>query len=60
LRRLGYTVTERVGKYPDGSQAFGVVAVLQNGVGPRLLLRTEPMPRARKWASCTPAGMTCT
>jgi hippurate hydrolase len=41
LRRLGYTVTERVGKYPDGSQAFGVVAVLQNGVGPRLLLRTE-------------------
>jgi hippurate hydrolase len=41
LRRLGYTVTERVGKYPDGSQAFGIVAVLQNGVGPRLLLRTE-------------------
>ena len=28
LRKLGYTVTEHVGKYPDGSQAFGVVAVL--------------------------------
>jgi amidohydrolase len=41
LRRLGYTATERVGKYPDGSRAFGIVAVLQNGVGPRLLLRTE-------------------
>jgi hippurate hydrolase len=41
LRKLGYTVTEHVGRYPDGSQAFGVVAVLQNGAGPRLLLRTE-------------------
>ncbi len=41
LRRLGYTVTEHVGKYPDGSQAFGIVAVLQNGIGPHLLLRTE-------------------
>jgi hippurate hydrolase len=26
LRKAGYTVTERVGKYPDGSQAYGVVA----------------------------------
>jgi metal-dependent amidase/aminoacylase/carboxypeptidase family protein len=25
LRKAGYTVTERVGKYPDGSQAYGVV-----------------------------------
>jgi amidohydrolase len=41
LRNLGYAVTEHVGKYPDGSQGFGIVAVLQNGVGPRLLLRTE-------------------
>lgn len=41
LRKLGYTVTERVGKYPDGSQAYGVVAVLENGAEPRLLLRTE-------------------
>ena len=41
LRGLGYTVTEHVGKYPDGSQAFGVVAILQNGDGRRLLARTE-------------------
>lgn len=41
LRKLGYTVTEHVGKYADGSQAEGVVAVLENGAGPRLLLRTE-------------------
>src|SRR5215469_5476673 len=31
LRKAGYTVTERVGKYPDGSQAYGIVAVLENG-----------------------------
>jgi len=41
LRKLGYTVTEHVGKYEDGTQAEGVVAVLENGAGPRLLLRTE-------------------
>jgi hippurate hydrolase len=41
LRRLGYTVTEHVGKYADGVQAFGVVAVLENGAGPRLLIRTD-------------------
>ncbi|MGD0522180.1 MAG: amidohydrolase [Terracidiphilus sp.] len=41
LRKLGYTVTEHVGKYEDGGQAFGVVAVLENGPGPRLLIRTD-------------------
>jgi amidohydrolase len=41
LRRLGYTVTEHVGKYEDGTQAEGIVAVMENGAGPRLLLRTE-------------------
>ncbi len=41
LRKLGYTVTEHVGKYEDGSQAFGVVAMLENGAGPRLLIRTD-------------------
>jgi hippurate hydrolase len=41
LRKLGYTVTEHVGKYEDGTQAEGVVAVMENGAGPRLLLRTE-------------------
>src|SRR5580765_1468420 len=37
LRKSGYTVTERVGKYSDGSQAYGVVAILKNGTGPTLL-----------------------
>jgi hippurate hydrolase len=41
LRKLGYTVTEHVGKYDDGAQAYGIVAVLENGPGPRLLIRTE-------------------
>jgi amidohydrolase len=41
LRKLGYTVTDHVGKYEDGSQAFGVVAVMENGPGPRLLIRTD-------------------
>jgi hippurate hydrolase len=41
LRKAGYTVTEHVGKYPDGSQAYGVVAILENGPGPRLLIRSD-------------------
>jgi hippurate hydrolase len=41
LRKLGYTVTGHVGKYEDGAQAYGVVAVLENGPGPRLLIRTD-------------------
>jgi amidohydrolase len=41
LRKAGYTVTEHVGKYPDGSQAFGIVAVLKRGSGPTVLVRTE-------------------
>jgi amidohydrolase len=41
LRKLGYAVTEHVGKYSDNSRAFGIGAVLENGSGPRLLLRTE-------------------
>ena len=41
LRRLGFTVTEHVGKYESGAPAAGLIAVLQNGGGPRLLLRTE-------------------
>ncbi len=42
LRSLGYTVTERVGKYekPDWT-SYGVVAVMKNGAGPTVLLRTE-------------------
>nr|WP_314858133.1 amidohydrolase [uncultured Undibacterium sp.] len=41
LRKAGYQVTERVGKYADGSRAYGVVAVLENGPGPRLLIRAD-------------------
>ncbi len=41
LRKLGYTVTEHVGKYQDGTQAYGIVAILENGKGPRLLIRTD-------------------
>src|SRR5580658_2459108 len=41
LRKAGFTVTERIGKYPDGTQAYGVVAILENGPGPRLLVRTD-------------------
>src|SRR5262245_56186412 len=42
LRSFGYTVTERIGKYdrPQFS-SYGVVAVLKNGAGPTLLLRTD-------------------
>jgi amidohydrolase len=41
LRTAGYTVTDHIGKYSDGSQAYGVVAILKNGTGPTLLIRTD-------------------
>jgi hippurate hydrolase len=41
LRKAGYSVTERVGVYPDGSRAYGVVGVLKNGAGPTLLIRAD-------------------
>jgi hippurate hydrolase len=41
LRQLGFQVTEHIGKYQDGSQAWGVVALMENGPGPRLLIRTD-------------------
>ena len=41
LRKAGYSVTEHIGRYPDGTQAFGVVAILENGPGPRLLIRAD-------------------
>ncbi|MDQ2855851.1 MAG: amidohydrolase, partial [Acidobacteriota bacterium] len=42
LRALGYTVTERVGKYskPDWT-SYGVVAVMKNGAGPTVFIRTD-------------------
>ena len=42
LRKLGYTVTERLGKYESGEwTGYGVIAVLKNGAGPTVLVRTE-------------------
>ncbi len=42
LRTLGYTVTEHLGRYehPDWS-GYGVVAIMKNGAGPTVLVRTE-------------------
>ena len=42
LRAMGYTVTERIGKYERAEwTGYGVVAVMKNGPGPTVLLRTE-------------------
>jgi hippurate hydrolase len=42
LRSLGYTVTEHLGRYekPEWT-GYGVVAVMKNGAGPTVWLRTE-------------------
>lgn len=42
LHELGYTVTERVGKYerPDAT-CYGIVAVMKNGDGPVVLVRSD-------------------
>lgn len=42
LRSLGFTVTERVGKYERSEwTGYGVVAVMKNGAGPTVLVRTD-------------------
>ena len=43
LRALGYSVTERVGKYTEHPDwvSYGVVGVLKNGDGPTVYVRTE-------------------
>ncbi|HUP61645.1 MAG TPA: amidohydrolase [Thermoanaerobaculia bacterium] len=42
LRELGYEVTERVGKYKDpAATCYGVVALLRNGNGPTVLVRSD-------------------
>jgi hippurate hydrolase len=42
LRTFGYTVTENVGKYENPLwQGHGVVAVLKNGAGPTVLVRSD-------------------
>src|SRR5260370_11272823 len=64
LRNLGYTVSERVGKYdePDAT-CYGVVAVMKNGSGPTVLVRSDmdALPVTEQtslpYASSTPAVM---
>jgi amidohydrolase len=42
LRELGYTVTDHVGKYDEpGLTGYGVVAVMKNGDGPVVLVRSD-------------------
>src|SRR6266508_3028364 len=42
LRAMGYTVTERIGKYENPEwTGYGVVAVMKNGTGPTVFVRTE-------------------
>jgi hippurate hydrolase len=42
LRKLGFTVTERIGKFQNSQwNGYGVVGVLNNGAGPTVLVRTE-------------------
>ena len=42
LRKLGFTVTERIGKYERSDWAgYGIVAVMKNGAGPTVLVRSE-------------------
>ena len=42
LRKLGFEVTEKVGSYGvEGRTAYGVVAVLRNGAGPTVMVRTD-------------------
>ncbi|MGH8262640.1 MAG: amidohydrolase, partial [Steroidobacteraceae bacterium] len=67
LRAAGYQVTEGVGKYDTpGVEGHGVVAVLENGKGPTLLIRTDldalpvdektGLPYASKVRFRTPGG----
>ena len=42
LRKLGFTVTERIGKFQNSQwTSYGIVGVLKNGPGPTVLVRTE-------------------
>ncbi|HEV2836118.1 MAG TPA: amidohydrolase [Pyrinomonadaceae bacterium] len=42
LRKLGFTVTEHIGKYQNAQwTGYGIVGVLKNGPGPTVLVRTE-------------------
>src|ERR1043166_3597757 len=51
LRKLGFTVTEHIGKYENAQwSGYGLVGILKNGPGPTVLVRTEldALPVAEK------------
>src|ERR1044072_7345834 len=42
LRKYGYEVTERIGKYENAQwSGFGVVGIMKSGAGPTVLIRTD-------------------
>jgi len=42
LRKLGFTVTERIGKFQNAQwTGYGVIGLLKNGPGPTIWVRTE-------------------
>ena len=42
LRKAGFEVTEKFGEYPDPKlTGYGIVAVMKNGKGPTVLVRTD-------------------
>src|SRR6202140_3875796 len=41
LKKLGYEVTDHFGKYDSGAAGYGVVAVLGNGSGSTVYVRTD-------------------
>ena len=42
MKELGFDVTERVGRYEDAARtSYGLVAVMTNGDGPTVLVRTD-------------------
>jgi len=66
LRDAGFTVTERVGRYQEpGTTCYGVVAVMKNGDGPVVLVRSDmdalPVTEqtALSYASKTPVMHAC-
>ena len=58
LRMLGYTVTENIGKYDQPNwKGYGVVALMKNGDGPTVWVRTEldALPSKKKQVCPMPA-----
>jgi amidohydrolase len=42
LQKAGYEITEKVGKFADASRtSYGIVALMKNGTGPTILVRTD-------------------